>query len=200
MSNISHARSFLKIHKIKSYIFASPLCYVDQKHYSQRIVQAKLTEIRSKMQQKEYDDTFLFEKENYLRRYNLTPTKLFIEKHPILSENRSLCDIKNLLYLLDKRCGFNEDTLLKVYKTHPLIIELHPNDIIKSLNKFKKLGFNNYTAFLRLEPSILLSSSPNNSDIIFLDRLKLYKEILNEIGIENSCELLEKHCVHVIQR
>ena len=186
------SRSFLKIHDFKAALS------IFGRNYSQSIVHAKLSEIRSKIKQKEYDATFHIEKELILQRYNLNPSKAFLEKHPILLQKRSLSDIKNLLYLLNKRCGFDNESLLKIYQRHPSLIELHPNDIIQCLNTFKTLGFNHYECFLRLEPSILLQSITGNHS--FLDRLKLYKEILNEIGVENECELLEKHCVHIIQR
>ena len=187
------SRTFSKIHATQ------PILSTFSRYYSQSIVHAKLSEIRSKIKQKEYDATFQIEKELILQRYNLNPSKAFLENHPVLLQKRSLSDIKNLLYLLNKRCGFDNESLFKIYQKYPSMIELHPNDIIECLNTFKTLGFNHYyECFLKIEPSILLqSASANNS---FLDRLKLYKEILSEIGIENECELLTKHCVHIIQR
>ena len=77
---------------------------------------------------------------------------------------------------------------------YPSIIELHPDDIMQCLNEFKSNGFKHYEAFLRLEPSMLLSSDP------FMERLNLCRDILKKIGIDNGCDLLEKLCVHIIQR
>ena len=189
-------RNFLKLqHRMRSFIDSNVNHNNFQKRrFSKKIIEKKLLEIRSK------NKFTQFEKENYLQRYNLTPSKLFIEKHPILLNDRSVSDIKNLLYLLDKRCGFNDKIFNKIYNKYPSVIELTPQQIIKCLNKFKILGFNNYESFLRLEPSILFNCDDDN---LYLNRLNLYLEILEEIGIDrnkNGCKLLEKYCVHIIQR
>ena len=172
-----------------------PWRLVHRRSFSQRLVQSQLAHIRRTLQQSEQDETQQFEKESYLQRIGLSSPNKILSAHPILLHKRSLSDIKNLCHLLTSRCGLPvTDALLS---RHPSLIELDPDTIAQALHRLKTLGFTNHSAFTKIEPSLLFSSSSH-----LLDRLSLYIEVFIEIGLERSVAVraLERRCVHALQR